>query len=108
MLRVISRQFLLLKPWMQLNLVDCWCYTRRIDNSFEVRDRKIGYSDRFGTSLFLQLYQRFPGLHICVLTRLGPMDQIKIHVVEPKSAETFVQCAACIGVLVVPKFGGNK
>src|SRR5580700_11587343 len=105
---MVSRQFFLLKPWMQLNLVDRWCYARRIDNSFEVRDRKIGYSNRFCSSLFLQLYQCFPGLQIYVLTRLRPMNQIKIYLVEAKPAKTFVQCAARIGVLVVPKFRCNK
>src|SRR5258707_9375939 len=105
---MVSRQLFLLKPRMQLDLIDRWYNPGCIDNSLEMRNGEIGYPDRFGSSLFLEFYQRFPGLDVCVLTWLRPMNQIKIHVIELKVFKAFIEPPMGRGVPVVPEFGCNK
>jgi len=74
---------------MEFNLVDCrndFCCFQQL---FKIGLREIADSDCFDFALLIEMLQRLPGVCIygCPVLKLcfvgGPMDQIKVQIVEP-------------------------
>ena len=84
----------LLKPWMQLNLIDRRCDTRFRHDPRQMGRLKVGDTDRFRKPLLPKLDQGPPGLDILVVGRDRPVNQIQIDVVRPESVQASVEWRA--------------
>src|SRR5208337_3664697 len=76
-LAVKRAQGFLLKPRMQLDLVDRGHDARFVDDSFEVIAIEIRDADRANPSIMLETDERLPAFDIAVDARARPMDQVQ-------------------------------
>ena len=98
-------QLVLLESRMQFDLVNGGNNTGFIENSSQMIYAEIRYADRFSASLFLQFGESAPCFHVAVLAWLGPMNQIKIDIIQLKPVKALIESFRRRAMPIIPKLG---
>src|SRR4051794_29223619 len=109
-LLVLAPQLTLLQVGMELDLVDRRRLAGLVDDPVEVVGLEVRHTDGADEPLVARLDERLPGLHVEVLGRHGPVDEVEIHEVELQPLEAVRQRLArvVVAVAVVEALRGDE
>ena len=105
-----SSQFTLLQVRVQFDLVDRRNRAAEIDELLQVVLLEVGDANRFRFAGSVDLLESPPGVGVQIVVRLGPVDQIEIHVIQPQLVQALVEGgqSLLVSLFRVPQLGGDE
>ena len=107
---VQSSQPALLKPGVQLDLVYCGNNFSLLHQLFQVSGLEVGHADGPHFPFPVQGLQSFVGLCKQTPPGAGPVDEVEVHIVEPKVGDGSIERPerGIVALVIVPDLGGDE